>query len=293
MMEWWQFVMNLESLELDRIEEVLLRHGAQSVTLTDAGDDPVLEPAPGATPLWRDTRMTALFAAGADFECLRADLKQTLAICKLPDHHIETLADRCWEREWLQDFRPMRFGRRLWVSPTGLEPECDNGVIVRLDPGLAFGTGTHATTALCLEWLDSIDIEGKTVLDVGCGSGILGIAALRLGAKSVMAVDIDLQALTATRQNALDNAVDERLETSVQIDQPGELYDLVIANILARILAEQADTICTCLRTGGELALSGILAHQAADVMAAYHPQIEFAPPVCRDGWTRLFGTRT
>lgn len=225
--------MILDSIEPNRVEEILARHGAQAVTLTDAGDEPVLEPAPGTTPLWRDTRMTALFAADADFDNLRSDLKQALALETLPENHVETLVDRAWEREWLKDFGPMRFGERLWVSPEDCDVDADHAVIVRLDPGLAFGTGTHATTALCLEWLDSIDIGGNTLLDIGCGSGILSIAALKLGARSVTAVDNDLQALTATRQNALSNGVDDRLETSTQIDQTEQQADYIVANILA------------------------------------------------------------
>ena len=285
--------MNLDSIEPGRVEEILLRHGAQSVTLTDAGNDPVLEPAPGTTPLWRDTRMTAMFAADADFESLRTDLEQTLALETLPENHVEALVDRAWEREWLKDFRPMRFGERLWVSPDDYVVDADNAVIVRLDPGLAFGTGTHATTALCLEWLESIDIGGKTLLDFGCGSGILAIAALKLGARSVTAVDIDLQALTATRQNALSNGVDDRLETSMQIDQLDKQVDFVVANILARVLTEQAETICDRLRPGGGLALAGILAEQVPEVVTAYHQCIEFVPPDYRDNWVRLSGTRT
>ena len=213
-MEWRQFVMNLESIEPDRLEEVLLRHGAQSLTLSDAGDDPVLEPEPGTAPLWSTTRMTVLFAANADFERLRTDLRQTLAIDTLPRNRVEALTDRDWEREWLKDFMPMRFGERLWVSPDGFVVDADGAVVVRLDPGLAFGTGTHATTALCLQWLDKTEIAGKTLLDFGCGSGILGIAGLKLGAKSVTAVDIDPQAITATWQNALNNEVDNRLAYS-------------------------------------------------------------------------------
>lgn len=285
--------MNLESIEPDRAEEILLRHGAQSVTLTDAGDDPVLEPAPGATPLWSNTRMTALFAADSDFESLRTDLEQTLAIATLPENHVEALVDRTWEREWLKDFRPMRFGERLWVAPHDFAVDADNAVVVRLDPGLAFGTGTHASTALCLEWLDKTDIGGKTLLDFGCGSGILSIAALKLGARSVTAVDIDLQALAATRQNALSNEVDDRLVTSMRIDQLDEQFDYVVANILAATLAAQAETVCDRLRPGGGLALSGILAEQTPDVAAAYHHRIDFAPPDYRDNWARLSGTRT
>ena len=291
-MEWRQFVISLESMEPDRVEEVLLRHGAQSVTLSDAGNDPVLEPLPGATPLWSDTRVTALFAADSDFDRLRTDLEETLAIAALPENRVETLADRAWEREWLKDFRPMRFGERLWVSPEGFAVDADDAVIVRLDPGLAFGTGTHATTALCLEWLDKIEIADKTLLDFGCGSGILAIAGLKLGAKSAAAIDIDLQAITATRQNARNNEVDDRLVATVQIDQLDDQFDFVVANILAGTLVDHAEFVCDRLRSGGGLALSGILADQVADVTAAYRHRIEFAAPDYRDNWARLSGTR-
>jgi len=290
-MEWRQFVISLESIEPALLEEVLLRHGAQSVTLSDAGNDPVLEPLPGSTPLWRDTRLTALFTADADFESLRTDLEQTLAIDALPDNHVEALADCAWERQWLKDFGPMRFGERLWVSPEGFTIDADDAVVVRLDPGLAFGTGTHATTALCLEWLDKIDIADKTLLDFGCGSGILAIAALKLGAKSVTAIDIDLQAITATRQNALSNEVDDRLETTMQIDQLDDQFDFVVANILAGTLVDHATFVCDRLKSGGRLALSGILAEQVADVSAAYRHCIEFAAAEYRDNWARLSGT--
>ena len=286
-MEWRQFVISLESIEPALLEEVLLRHGAQSVTLSDAGNDPVLEPLPGSTPLWSDTRLTALFTADADFESLRTDLEQTLAIDVLPDNHVEALADCAWERQWLKDFGPMRFGERLWVSPEGFTIDADDAVVVRLDPGLAFGTGTHATTALCLEWLDKIDIADKTLLDFG----ILAIAALKLGAKSVTAVDIDLQAITATRQNALSNEVDDRLETTMQIDQLDDQFDFVVANILAGTLVDHATFVCDRLKSGGRLALSGILADQVADVSAAYRHCIEFAAADYRDNWARLSGT--
>ncbi len=291
-MEWRQFVISLESMEPARVEEVLLRHGAQSVTLSDAGNDPVLEPLPGATPLWSDTRVTALFAADSDFERLRTDLEETLAIDALPENRVEVLTDRVWEREWLKDFRPIRFGERLWVAPEGFTVDADEAVVVRLDPGLAFGTGTHETTALCLEWLDQIDIADKTLLDFGCGSGILAIAGLKLGAKSAAAFDIDLQAITATRQNARSNEVDDRLVTTAQIDQLGEQYEFVVANILAGTLVDHAEFVCDHLRSGGGLALSGILADQVTDVTAAYRHCIEFTAPDYRDNWARLSGTR-
>ncbi len=187
----------------------------------------------------------------------------------------------------------MRFGERLWVSPEGFTIYADDAFVVRLDPGLAFGTGTHATTALCLEWLDKIDIAGRTLLDFGCGSGILAIAALKLGAKSVTAVDIDLQAITATRQNAISNEVDDRLESTVQIDQLDDQFDFVVANILAGTLIDHATFVCDRLKSGGRLALSGILADQVGDVSTAYRHRIDFVPPDIRDNWARLSGSKS
>jgi len=291
-MEWRQFVMNLESIEPDRAEEILQRHGAQSVTLTDAGDNPVLEPAPGETPLWTDTRVTALFTAETDFDALCHDFRQTLNLDKLPAHHIETLADRVWEREWLKDFGPMQFGRRLWVVPGDTDVAASDAVVVRLDPGLAFGTGTHPTTALCLEWLEQIDLNGKTVLDFGCGSGILSLAALKLGAAFVNAVDIDLQAITATRQNAARNGVSDALLAETTIDEDAPQFDIVVANILAGTLNEYAEFICRRLKPGGLLALSGILSQQVEDVANAYRKQVTFQPAVMQDNWARLAGTK-
>lgn len=291
-MEWRQFVMNLESIEPDRVEEILQRHGAQAVTLTDAGDNPVLEPAPGETPLWTDTRVTALFTADADFDSLCHDLRQTLDLDELPTHHIETLADRVWEREWLKDFGPMQFGQRLWVVPGDIDVAAPDAVVIRLDPGLAFGTGTHPTTALCLEWLEQINLQGKTVLDFGCGSGILSVAALKLGAAFVTAVDIDLQAITATRQNAARNDVSDALLAGTTIDEDAPQFDIVVANILAGTLSEYAEFICMRLKPGGLLALSGILSEQVEDVANDYRQQIDFAPALVQDNWARLAGTK-
>lgn len=295
-MDWLQFVMSLDSLDPTDVEAAFLRLGASSVTLSDAGDDPVLEPAPGETPLWSSTRISALFPGNADMDILRAALQNELGGDALPAHHVETLADRAWEREWLRDFGPMRFGRRLWVCPTGGEVADGKAVIVRLDPGLAFGTGTHPTTALCLEWLDSIGMESKTVLDYGCGSGILAIAALRLGATRATGMDIDPQAVIASGQNAADNGVADRLRVvGSDADIAGQ-FDIVIANILAGPLVQFADSITARLARGGMLALSGVLCEQADEVMAAYAPRIEFDEPAFRDQdgqvWSRLTGRR-
>ena len=172
-MQWRQFVMDLDDLDPTTVEDAFLRLGAQSVTLSDAGDDPVLEPGPGETPLWSNTRVTGLFSDDTDLGAFRDALRAALEIERLPGHHVEELADRAWEREWLRDFGAMQFGERLWICPTGQSVKAADAVVVDLDPGLAFGTGTHPTTAMCLEWLDSLDLAGKTLLDYGCGSGVL------------------------------------------------------------------------------------------------------------------------
>jgi ribosomal protein L11 methyltransferase len=294
--EWQQFVMNLDTLNPAAVEEIFTRHGAWSVTLSDAGDKPVLEPGPGETPLWEDTRITGLFSADADLGKLEAELLQGLELRQLPAHRIEKLADRAWEREWLTDFGPMKFGERLWICPGDSDAEQEDAVIVRLDPGLAFGTGTHATTALCLDWLDGLPLSGKTLLDYGCGSGVLAIAALKLGCDAATAMDIDPQAVIATRQNADSNGVAGRLRVCGSADDIEGVFDVVVANILAGPLAQFAESITSTLAGHGMLALSGVLCEQAASVMAAYEPWIEFDEPAFReqDGqtWSRLTGTR-
>ncbi len=298
-MVWRQFVMDLEDLSRDDVEQALLELGAASVTLSDAGDKPILEPAPGETPLWTRIRITALFD-GSDplkpVDTIGPALASKLGVPSLPPHRIETLADRDWEREWLKDFRPMPFGERLWVCPAGLPPGDPDAVVVELDPGLAFGTGTHPTTALCLSWLDALDLEDKSVLDYGCGSGILAIAALKLGANTAVGYDIDPQAVIATRSNAEANAVADRLSVSCDRPAADQPSDVVVANILAGPLVELATEILDLTITGGKLALSGILSNQITEVSAAYSKAIRFDEhrTMEQDGqiWARLSGTR-
>lgn len=293
---WRQFVMDLDALDPDVVETIFTRHGACSVTLTDAGNNPVLEPGPGETPLWANSRITGLFSPDADLQSLCGTLIAEFNLQQLPAHRTEDLPDRDWEREWLRDFGPMRFGRRLWICPGGSEIEQCDAVIVRLDPGLAFGTGTHATTALCLQWLDGLALAGKSMLDYGCGSGVLAIAALKLGCRSATAMDVDPQAVLATRRNAADNDVGSQL--CVAGDDAGikGRFDIVVANILAGPLIQFAESITSTIARRGMLALSGVLCEQADDVMAAYEPWVEFEDPSYReqDGqlWSRLTGTR-
>ena len=296
-MDWRQFVMDLETLNPDKVEEILLRHGAQSVTYSDAGDQPLLEPAPGDAPLWQDTRIAGLFSADADLGALEQDILHTFDIAELPGHEVSALEDRPWEREWLRDFGPMRFGDRLWICPGDSAVDDPDAVIVRLDPGLAFGTGTHATTALCLEWLDSLPLEDRTLLDFGCGSGVLAIAALKLGCARAVGTDIDHQAIVATRANAVANGVSDRLTTHLDTHEVDGRFDVVVANILAAPLIELAAAIAGRVRTGCPLALSGILSGQVGEVLEAYRPWIEFDKPVEREHggqtWVRLSGRRT
>lgn len=287
-MDWRQFVMDLGPLPPDAVEALFTSHGAHAVTLSDAGDEPVLEPGVGETPLWSQTRITGLFPADADFNALRHALSDEFSLADLPPHRVETLADRQWEREWLKDFRPMCFGKRLWVCPHGQAPAADDAIVVSLDPGLAFGTGTHQTTALCLRWLDSHPVAGERVLDFGCGSGILAIAALKLGAASAVAVDIDPQAITATDANAMQNDVASQLTATTQ--KPGGEFDIVIANILAAPLIENAAWLEKRLAPGAALVLSGILAAQVDAVQNAYQQWVEFDAPALDNGWARLAG---
>ncbi len=292
-MNWQQFTMQLGALPPELVEAVFERHGACSVTLSDAGDDPVFEPAPGETPLWGDTRITGLFEAATDLRPLRDDLLRSFMLQELPGCRIESLPERDWEREWLKDFRPMAFGRRLWVCPGGFEVDTEDAIVVRLDPGLAFGTGTHPTTALCLEWLDSTDLKEYRVLDYGCGSGILAIAALLLGAESAIGFDIDPQAITASRANAARNGVGARLATTTQNTELTGRFDVLLANILASTLIDNAAGISALLKPGGLLALSGILDKQADSVRRAYRGCVQFAASRAKDEWVLLTGQRS
>jgi len=289
--------MALETLNPDRVEAVLMRHGAQSVTYSDAGDGPVFEPGPGETPLWRDTQISGLFPPGADFDALRQDLMAEFDVEELPAVGISELADRDWQREWLRDFGPMQFGSRLWVCPGDATVEDPAAAVVRLDPGLAFGTGTHATTALCLEWLDALPLAGRTLLDYGCGSGILAIAGIKLGCSHALAADIDPQAMRATTDNARRNSVTARLATTIDPAGIEASFDVVVANILAAPLIELAAGIAQRVKSGCSIALSGILSGQVGEVLEAYRPWIAFDEPVEREQggqiWARLSGRRT
>ena len=295
-MDWRQFVMDLENLNPERVEEIFVRNGAQSITFTDAGVNPVLEPAPGETPMWPEMRITGLFSPESDLTGLQDDLKAALEIDALPSHEVALLKGRAWEREWLKDFHPMQFGRRLWILPGDTSVRDDDAVTVSLDPGLAFGTGTHATTALCLAWLDAQDLQGTTMLDYGCGSGVLAIAAVKLGCANAVAMDIDPQAVTSTLANARQNSVAGSLRVVGSAEAIVGQFDVVVANILAGPLIELAGQIAAHLKSGCLLALSGILSEQVDEVLTAYAHWIEFDAPVFQEQggqtWARLTGRR-
>ncbi len=290
-MPWTQLSLSTAADRAQRLAEALQAAGALAVSLADAADDPVLEPAPGETRVWTRTRLSALFAAGTDLDPLRRALAPHLEPAERASWSTRELADQDWERAWLAHFRPLRFGRRLWVCPSDRPPPEPAAVNVVLDPGLAFGTGTHPSTALCLEWLDGAELRGAHLIDYGCGSGILAVAAALLGARSVVAVDIDPQALAATAENAARNGVGARISACAPKalgPEPGA--DIVLANILAGTLLELRAALCALLRPGGALVLSGILAAQAAELRAAYAGEISFAPERERDGWALLCG---
>ncbi len=272
----------------------MLATGAVAVTMEDNADQPVLEPGVGETPLWPQTRLTGLYPADTEMSGVLAQFPaELLASC---NQRVEILEDKDWEREWISHYRPMRFGQRLWVCPSWLEPPQPEAVNLLLDPGLAFGTGTHPTTALCLTQLDGMDLAGCRVVDYGCGSGILAVAALKLGAVSALAVDNDPQALVASRDNCRRNHISE---SALEVALPGaeatgqwrQQADLVVANILAGPLMALSGTLLDLLKPGGTLMLSGLLNSQAAELCAHYRDRLEITVVGERDDWVCLRGT--
>jgi len=290
---WLQLQLVTDRDQSEALEEALLAAGACSVTLQDNADQPLFEPPPGATPLWDDIRLMGLFTADHAPQDIIDAVKKAFG-AELPTHRIEILEDKDWIREWMDSYQPMRFGTRLWICPSWRTPPEPAAVNLMLDPGLAFGTGTHPTTSLCLQWLDGLDLDGKTVIDFGCGSGILGIAALLLGAKKVIAIDNDPQALLATRDNAQRNGLQgNQIEALMPEQVTADITaDVVIANILAAPLISLAPQLAAHLRNGGDIALSGILAEQADAVRIAYEPTISWHTQLQQEEWIRLTGRK-
>ncbi|MCC5854271.1 MAG: 50S ribosomal protein L11 methyltransferase [Idiomarina sp.] len=289
-MAWIQLTLTTDEAHGRQLGDILMANQAQAVTYRDAKDAPIFEPGPGEVPLWSQTLVTGLYPAETNMGNVLANLKKVSFLAKPLQYKTDQLEDKDWERAWMDRFQPMCFGDRFWVVPSWHQPPDPDAPYLLLDPGMAFGTGTHSTTALCLEWLTQQELAGKTIVDFGCGSGILGIAALKLGAARCIGTDIDQQALLSTRENAERNGVGDRFEVYLPKDAPAVEADVVIANILAGPLQDLANIIQGYLKPNGPIAMSGILRRQADDVMQAYQPRIEFAPPRFQEEWTLVHG---
>lgn len=294
-MPWLQISIHTDKVSSELAENTLLGCGACSVTFKDAADEPILEPAPGETPVWQNTIVTGLFKNTEDADSLISQIKVALIDC---EHTLSTekLEDQNWSRTWMDHYQPMQFGKRLWVCPWHVDPPEPDAVNLRLDPGLAFGTGTHPTTSLCLSWLDKHCSNQSSLLDFGCGSGILAVAALLLGVQQADGVDIDPQALEASRANARANQVSDRLQlfsAKQQAEQEVKKYQVVMANILSGPLVELAPTLARYTCHGGDIVLSGILREQADEVINAYRTFFEMDAPTILDDWVLLHGCRS
>lgn len=295
-MSWIQIKITASKHDADLLETLLLETGAISVTFQDASDHGIFEPLPGEIKLWSETEVVGLYEAKASLDNNEPPIPTVInrlnVLCEKGKdfiYQVEPLADKAWEREWMIHFHPMRFGKRLWICPSVRKVPDHNAVNVILDPGLAFGTGTHPTTALCLEWLDGLDLHHKTLIDFGCGSGVLAIAALKLGAKRAIGIDIDHQAIEASRDNAQRNGVSERLELYLSGTEPKDLKaDIVVANILATPLCELAPVMTGLVKSNGHLALSGIMNTQSDKVSRAYQSAFLLDPVARRQEWCRI-----
>jgi ribosomal protein L11 methyltransferase len=291
--QWLQINCHCNKAFQDEITQCMGTANALSITFQDAGNTPVLEPLPGETPLWNDLIITALFNGDDDLSVLVLTLESNKQQWKITDINLETIVDQDWERAWMDDFKPMKFGNNLWIYPSWNKiPEDDSNKII-LDPGLAFGSGTHPTTALCLEWLDSNPPQGLSVIDYGCGSGILAIAAAKLDADKIVATDIDQQALIATKNNMLKNQIpDTIIETCFPKDIPTKPVELLIANILSKPLIELAEAFAQLTKPNGSIVLSGILEEQTDNIVHAYQPHFSNIQIAQKDDWIRVTAQR-
>jgi len=297
-MAWAEVSLSVAREQVEAAEAALEEQGALAITLEDQADVPVLEPALGTAPLWPVVQVRGLFELDADRSLILAGLLEQGVIARPDAIAWREVADQDWERAWMDRFQPMQFGQKLWIVPSGMQgPDDAFAVQLKLDPGLAFGTGTHPTTALCLEWIDDFNFAGLNVLDFGCGSGVLGIAAALKGAARVDGVDNDPQALLATKDNAERNGVGDVVQACLPEDWPHDRqaghYDVVLANILAGPLIQLAGLLTASLKPGGRIVLSGILQHQAAEVAAAYTETCGQLHQQNREEWVRLDGRRT
>ena len=296
-MPWLTLVVDTDAEHAEALSEALLELGALSVDLLDADADTPDEQAifgePGEPPpgVWQHNRVSALFDDDQDVAAIMQSAAKNIGLQQIPEHRIETLADNDWVRLTQSQFEPIPISPRLWIVPTWHQPSDPNAINIVLDPGLAFGTGSHPTTCLCLRWLDNNIKGGESVLDYGCGSGILAIAALKLGAARAVGVDVDSQAVIASRDNAIANQV-ENVQFYLPNDAPKGNYDLVVANILTNPLRMLAPLLANAARQGGQIVLSGILEEQAQDVMNIYQQWFDLNAPIFEDGWSCLSGTK-
>lgn len=287
-MPWLQLKIDSDRNQAEAIEDLMLATGAVSVTLQDNADQPILEPALGETPLWQETCVTGLYEATVDTKAVSANFSQQKI-----NGRWEQLEDKDWEREWMKNYHPIQCGDDFWICPSWIEPPEPNAINLMLDPGLAFGTGTHPTTFLCLQWLAAQDLRAQDIIDYGCGSGILAIGALLKGANSAVGVDIDPQALIATRENSQRNKLaDDAIAVYLPNKCPQDTADVMLANILAGPLAELAPSLSALTKLGGKLCLSGILFNQAETVMAAYTQWFKFDEPKQKEEWVCLTATK-
>jgi len=296
-MPWLSLVVDSDAKHAEALSEALLELGALSVDLLDADADTPDEQAifgePGEPPpgVWQHNRVSALFDSNSDVGAILLKAIANIGLERLPEHRIETLADNDWVRLTQSQFEPIPISPRLWIVPTWHTPSDPSAINIVLDPGLAFGTGSHPTTRLCLRWLDTNLQGGESVLDYGCGSGILAIAALKLGAARAVGIDVDSQAVIASRDNAIANRV-KNVQFYLPDDAPQSSYDLVVANILTNPLRILAPLLANATRPGGQIVLSGILEEQAQDVMNIYQQWFDLNAPIFEDGWACLSGRK-
>ena len=291
-MAWIQINTTVSETQAEPLSDAFMEASAASVTFQDAQDQPIFEPELNTTPVWQQTKVVGLFDAEVDTQAIINLLVQLMPDVPANTYKVEQLEDKDWIRAWMDQFKPMQFGQNLWIVPSWTQPPKPEAVNLMLDPGLAFGTGTHPTTSLCLTWLDQHAPKGLAVIDYGCGSGILALAAQKLNAASVTGTDIDPQAITASKQNAKRNQ--EHIEFALVEDFSPPPCDLLIANILAGPLKELALEFNRLLKSGGTLVLSGLLASQADELITHYRTLgIELSTFEQQEEWGLLAGTKT
>jgi len=295
-MPWMQLRVNSSRQHAPAVEQALLANNCLAVTLEDNADQPIFEPELGETPLWQETRVTGLFEAETDTATLLSRVNshvQNNTGMPLDSAAWHLLEDKDWEREWMSHYHPIQCADNLWICPSWTPPPNPKAVNLMLDPGLAFGTGTHPTTFLCLQWLAQQPLSGCSAIDYGCGSGILGIAALLLGADNVCGTDIDPQAILATRENVQRNGLlSTQFPVSFPERCPSTPVDLILANILAGPLVDLAPSLCKLLKPGGKICLSGILASQEQSLVSAYESDIGIDNVATKEEWICVTGTK-